>query len=180
VTARFVLGAGFVLVLCVGMYLLLEVRSRPTAIASSSSPAPSPPPEPEPELEPEPVRPTDKSAAPSDPARDLDLSHVVAAIDVTVPDVQFDQRLDAQLLEANKAYDRGDFDESRAIAQKILAKYPNNVRMLRILTSVACIDQDAPEAQKHYNRLPVQDRQAMKTRCARYSIAFSDKEPAPK
>ena len=44
--------------------------------------------------------------------------------------------------EANKAYDRGDFDDARTIAMQVLAIDPTNVRMLRIMVSAACIDGD--------------------------------------
>src|SRR5690606_12079360 len=39
-------------------------------------------------------------------------------------------KIDAIMNEANKAYDRGDLDEAKAIARKVLATSPNNVRML--------------------------------------------------
>lgn len=84
-------------------------------------------------------------------------------------------KLDSVMAEANKAYDHGDFDEAKGIAIKVLAKDPNNVRMLRIAVSAACIDGDSAEAQKHYSALPGPDREAMKIRCGRYGINFTDK-----
>jgi hypothetical protein len=77
-------------------------------------------------------------------------------------------KLDALMSEANKAYDRQDFDEAKTIAHKVLRQSPGNPRMLRILVSTACIDHDATEAQKHYNLLTDRsDRDVMKTRCQR-------------
>lgn len=83
-------------------------------------------------------------------------------------------KLDAVMAEANKAYDKMDFDEARAIAQKVLKVQPANARMLRIMTSSHCIEADSAEAQKYYNLLPGPDREQMKTRCARYGITFSE------
>jgi hypothetical protein len=44
-------------------------------------------------------------------------------------------KLDAIMDRANKAYDRQDYDEAKAIAGKVLTKQPGNVRMLRIIVS---------------------------------------------
>jgi hypothetical protein len=79
-------------------------------------------------------------------------------------------RIDAIMSEANKAYDRGDFDEAKSIANKVLAKLPGNPRMLRILVSVACIDNDVAAAQASYQILPAPDQVQMRTRCSRYGI----------
>jgi hypothetical protein len=77
--------------------------------------------------------------------------------------------------EANKAYDHGEFDEAKTIAGRLLARYPNNVRMLRIMVSASCIDGDAVTAQTSYARLPAPDQAVMRTRCARYGVSFPDK-----
>ena len=84
-------------------------------------------------------------------------------------------KLDAVMSEANKAYDRGDFEDARAIALKVLAKDAANVRMRRIVVSSSCIDGDGTEAQKQYLLLPAPDREQMKVRCARYGVTFTDK-----
>jgi predicted Zn-dependent protease len=83
-------------------------------------------------------------------------------------------KLETSMTEANKAYDRGDLDEARQLAQKILMRQPGNERMLRIMVSSSCMDGDAADAQKYYNQLPPHDRSAMKTRCERYGITFTD------
>lgn len=81
-------------------------------------------------------------------------------------------KLDAMMNEANKAYDRHDFDEAKSIANRVLAKSPGNVRMLRILVSVACFDQDVGEAKKHYAQLPEKDRVDMRRRCGNEGITL--------
>jgi hypothetical protein len=83
-------------------------------------------------------------------------------------------KLDAIMAEANKAYDRGDLDEAKTIAQKVLRTSPNNVRMLRIVVSASCIAGDSAEAQAAYVQLPKSDREQMKTRCARYGATFTE------
>ena len=83
-------------------------------------------------------------------------------------------KLDDVMAEANKAYDKMEFDEARGFAKKVLEQQPNNARMLRIMVSAACVEVDAPEAQKHYNLLGKPDREQMKTRCARYGVTFTD------
>jgi thioredoxin-like negative regulator of GroEL len=84
-------------------------------------------------------------------------------------------KLDAVMDEANKAYDRGDFEDAKTIAGRLLAKLPTNVRMLRIMVSASCIDGDTAVAQAHYARLPPADQEQMRVRCARYGIAFPDR-----
>ena len=179
------LGALAILVLVLGVYLFLEVRSTPAAaqgpVASGESGSPRP------------SQAThrsgvdavgshdavatgttgdDGSASPaadrfkrragkpgSELARDPEI--VPAPTDdpsKSPKDKEFDQKLDAVMSEANKAYDRGDFDDAKVFAQKVLAKNPGNVRMLRILVSASCIDGDSTEAQKRYLELPRRPR----------------------
>jgi hypothetical protein len=83
-------------------------------------------------------------------------------------------KLDAVMAEANKAYDRGDVDEARAIAQRVLKSWPGNVRMLRIVVSSSCIAGETAEAQAAYVQLPNPDREQMRTRCARYGVSFTE------
>jgi hypothetical protein len=83
-------------------------------------------------------------------------------------------KLDAVMAEANKAYDRGDLDEARSIARKVLATSPRNVRMLRIVVSTSCIMGDNAEAQEAFLQLPQFDREQMKTRCARHGVSFTE------
>ncbi len=105
------------------------------------------------------------------------LTDVPASDPEVVPELESGdrpQKLDIAMAEANKHYDRGDFDEARAIAKKVLQKSPGNARMLRVLVSAACIEGDGPEAQKHYNELAPTDREQMKTRCAKYDVTFTE------
>ena len=77
--------------------------------------------------------------------------------------------------DANKAYDRGDYDDAKQVAGRVLAQQPTNIRMLRVMVSASCIDGDAAGAQFYYARLPVADQDQMRVRCARYGVAFGDK-----
>lgn len=88
-----------------------------------------------------------------------------------VPD-KTDPRFQMVMAEANKAYDTQDFDQARAIATKVLAKDPTNVRMLRIMVSSHCIEGDSVAAQTYYDKLPEFDRQQMTKRCANYGVTF--------
>jgi hypothetical protein len=83
-------------------------------------------------------------------------------------------KLDAVMDQANKAYDRQDFDEAMDIAKKVLRVQPDNVRMLRVMVSANCIAGDPAEAQQYYTKLPKFDRAQMKTRCDRYGVTFKD------
>lgn len=77
--------------------------------------------------------------------------------------------------EANKAYDRGDFDDAKQSAGRVLAQQPTNVRMLRIMVSALCIDGDTTAAMSYFAKLPASDQEQMRTRCARYGISFGDR-----
>ncbi len=81
-------------------------------------------------------------------------------------------KLDAQMLEASKAYDRGDTAEATDLAKKILAEQPGNARMLRIVVSTACMDGDAATAKQFYAPLGKSDQAQMRTRCERYGVTF--------
>jgi hypothetical protein len=85
-------------------------------------------------------------------------------------------KLDAIMDQANKAYDRGDYEEAKSIALKVLAKLPTTVRMMRIMVSSACFEGDSTLAQEWYVKLPRADRVTMKTRCDRNQVSLT--EPA--
>lgn len=75
--------------------------------------------------------------------------------------------------EANRLFDRGDYDESQKQAVKMLATDPGNARMLRIVVSSACFMGDADKAQKYWGQLTEErDRAQMQVRCSRYGIQF--------
>lgn len=182
------LSIGAVLVLGLGVYLLVEVRSHAVPRAAGSRevlasrsraaqparPTAAPPPaamragDGPPRSAPLPAAPSALPQAGSAPA---------AGGADDQPDPEFvGPRLDAVMTEANKAYDRGDLDEAKAIATRVLARFPSNVRMLRIMVSASCIDGDTAIAQESYAKLPPADQVQMRVRCARYGVAFPDKQ----
>jgi hypothetical protein len=85
-------------------------------------------------------------------------------------------KIDAIMDQANKHYDKGEWEDAKLIAAKVLAKQPNNIRMMRIMVSASCVDGDSGVAQKWYEQLPKADREQMKVRCDKYGVTF--KEPA--
>ncbi len=100
----------------------------------------------------------------ADPSDDLDIGSAA------------NPKLDAIMDQANKAYDHGEYEDAKAIAGKILAKQPKNVRMLRIMVSSACFEGDSALAQEWYVQLPKPDRLQMKQRCDRGGVTLT--EPA--
>ncbi|MBP9085951.1 MAG: hypothetical protein KBG15_07515 [Kofleriaceae bacterium] len=77
--------------------------------------------------------------------------------------------------EANRAYDRGDFENARAMANKLLTKNPGNVRLMRIVVSSGCMTGDTSEqVAATYRQLPPNDREQMRVRCERYNVHFND------
>jgi hypothetical protein len=186
-----VLPVGALLVLGLGVYLFVEVRAQPAPAVVTRARPTAPLPDPatdsaDPSVQPvasphgdprvgaprapdvaEAPRPTAPAPSLGDPPpRD-----VPAAQDgsLTGPN------LDAVMAEANKAYDRSDYDEAKQIAGRVLAQEPTNVRMLRIVVSASCIEGDSAVAQAHFARLPAHDQEQMRVRCARYGIVFADK-----
>lgn len=82
--------------------------------------------------------------------------------------------VDAVMDQANKAYDRGDFEQAKALASDVLAKLPGSVRMMRIMVSASCIEGDTTVAQRWFDKLPPADREQMKIRCDRYGVSFRE------
>ena len=102
---------------------------------------------------------TGTEAAPPDPA---------------LPD-KADPKWDAILAEVNKSYDRGEYEDAKQGAIKVLAKDPTNVRMLRVAVSSACMNAEPQDAQLYYDKLTdKRDREQMKTRCDRFQITLND------
>lgn len=84
------------------------------------------------------------------------------------------------MTEANKAYDRGDYEGARAMALKLLGGQPDSVRMLRVVVSSSCIMGDAEVAQQYWAKLPPADQAQMSLRCSRYQVGFPTVNgPAP-
>lgn len=176
------LVAAAVAVLGMGVYLFIQVRATPaqadathtTSQKTSTSPGESKPTkiaaETPPAEEPKPgtVKPSWTRAPELPPTANT------AGAASEADDRKVDMKLDTLMELANKHYDAQDFDQATAIAGKVLAKDPNNVRMLRIMVSSNCIQGDSAVAQAHYERLPKFDRDQMKTRCDRYGVTFKD------
>jgi hypothetical protein len=173
-----------VLVLVLGVYLFFEVRAQPAAPQvgpTARLPRPG-------SLAP-PVVNQDATATASRPPPDRPAAAVQATESVvtgapqvtigTAPDRSVElgdgPKSDAVMDAANKAYDRGDFEDAKVIAGRVLERAPTNVRMLRIMVSASCIDGDNAAAQAHFANLPPGDQDQMKVRCARYGITFPDK-----
>jgi hypothetical protein len=81
----------------------------------------------------------------------------------------------AALDEANRAYDRSDYDQAKSIAVKLLRKNPGSVRLMRIVVSSSCMMGESSSAvAQMYRGLPEADRAQMKLRCDRYGVTFPD------
>jgi hypothetical protein len=110
--------------------------------------------------QPPPMRPTG-AVMPVGPAKVPGL-----ALDRT-GDRPVEDRLAAQELmdEANRAYDRQEYDDAVKISQKLLAAEPGNIRLLRIVVSSACQMGDFDTADGAFQQLPPFDQQQMNKRC---------------
>jgi hypothetical protein len=168
------------LVMVAGVYLFIQVR--PQTVWPEATPQPHAPgtreaqvPQPQPEQvrapphigsvrQAEPVAVPAGSSEPEEPSTD----DTIAALERANP------KLDAIMDQANKHYDKGEYEDAKAIAGKVLATQPTNIRMMRIMVSSACMDGDVPVAQKWFEQLPKADREQMKVRCAKYEVKFTD------
>jgi hypothetical protein len=169
-----ILAVATLAVLGLGVYLFIEVRNAPAApLVEASAP---------PHITPhvDEVPPPTAPAPPTPVVAKHDRHDPIPVEPETPPPrtpdelQKADPNNDSLMDEANKAYDKQEFEEARAIAARILAKDPANVRMLRILVSAACVEVDQAEAAKWLAKLPPNDQNAMKTRCTRYGVTFPD------
>lgn len=175
-----VLIAGAVVVLGMGLYLMIQVKSTPAEAQAPAMGTHGPTPRPSPAA----VAQTGAAgsqtghvqatvAHPTDPQPGASPELQVAPTpdEATRPNIKMDSMMEL----ANKAYDAQDFDQAIAIAGRVLAKDPSNVRMMRIMVSANCIAGDATVAQTWYEKLPQGiDRQQMKIRCERYQVSLKD------
>ena len=184
------LAVGSAVVALGGLYLLVELRAAP-----APPPTPSAGPEPRraaarpgPTVEREPTaasggkRPDHqigvnaKSVSPW--RRDDATPPMLAKLDgdPAADKVAADQAMSVEtadhLLEANKLYDRGDYDGARSLAVKLLGEAPGNVRLLRVVVSSSCIMGDGDTANQYAGQLPAPDRLQMVDRCAKFQIAL--------
>lgn len=185
-----VLGSLAALVAAGGLYLLVEVRSSGASAppddklaaddrAAREAAARARPPRVE-DLGAGPTaapprgaaRPTPEALTPRrgrDPRHELPVADPVA----DKPDPVANPDFDAAMLEANKLYDRHNYDEARTLALKLLERQPGTVRMLRVVVASSCILGDAETSQKYWLELPEFDRGQMTTRCARFGVTFA-------
>lgn len=77
-----------------------------------------------------------------------------------------------KMTESNRLYDHGEYEAAKQMAETVLQAQPDNVKMLRIATSAACIMGDASDARAHYEKLPERDQQQIARRCRRYGVEF--------
>lgn len=174
---RVVLPLAAVIVLGLGVYLFIAVRAqpvepaviaaRPAATRAEPPPAADDAPGPAAVREATPPR----EAAPPREATPPPAAPTASA--APAPSELPDAKLDAVMAEANKAYDRGDYDDAKIIAGRVLRDQPSNVRMLRIMVSASCQDGDVAVAQAHYVKLPPGDQAQMRTRCARFGVQLA-------
>lgn len=174
-----------VAVLAMGVYLFIQVRATPAEarVAPQAAARPHAPEHEDVTASTEPTEPGQPARGGPKMGRPLSADELrptsppppsggdAPALTNDVPD-KTDPRFQMVLAEANKAYDRQDFDEARSIATRVLAKDPTNVRMLRIMVSSHCIEGDTANAKTYYDKLPDFDRQQMDKRCATYGVTF--------
>lgn len=93
-----------------------------------------------------------------------------AEVEEAAPEVALS--LEDRMDEANALYDRADYIGAKEAALVILEEQPDNVRMLRIAVSVACMMGSVDEAHDYYGRLPERDQRQMARRCKKYGVEF--------
>src|SRR5258705_11375320 len=139
------LGLAAVVVLGGGLYLFLQVTSDPGApavAARDDRPAPRDqpvPPSAGSAIRFSPTTPRTGSATikkPITPTGDTTPATTTAtppALDTDDPGTNPDVDLDTAMDEANKLYDVNDYEAASKQALRVLAKHPDNIRMLRIV-----------------------------------------------
>lgn len=83
-------------------------------------------------------------------------------------------QLRKRMREANRAYDRQNYEEASKQALEILEEHPRNVRMLRVVVSSACFMGNEDQARTYYAKLPKRDKTHMRIRCARMKIKLDE------
>lgn len=84
------------------------------------------------------------------------------------------KELREKMREANKSYDRQEYDEAVKSALDILKKHPRNIRMLRVVVSSSCFMGEPDRAKKYYAKLPKRDKSHMRIRCSRMKIKLDE------
>lgn len=163
-------GTGLVLAVAIGV-LVVKVRAGassveagPAEIPHTSRPAAQAPPADRPRPETSVARPPDDEEQPTPQPPDER---------PPVPGEEANPAAVAEkMVEANRLYDRGDYEGARVAAEDILREQPSNVKMLRIAASSACILGDAAGARIFYDNLPEADQGQIARRCKRYGVEF--------
>jgi hypothetical protein len=91
------------------------------------------------------------------------------------PDVDLDAAMD----EANKFYDGNDYEAATKQALRVLAKHPENVRMMRIVVASGCYMGDVDQANKYMAMLPARDQGDMLRKCTAANVHLDPVKPAP-
>lgn len=163
-----------------GVYLYFAVHSTAAAVANVRPRAPDEEPTPQEHVAERPAKVPEAKGKGNYMSNRLHsaVREVAAPVDAeaAVERPTIDIKKDELMATANKAYDRGDFDEAMTIAKKVLTEDPQNTRMLRIMVSSSCILGDNNDAHQYYVRLPAggNDRADMKRRCDKYGVTFSE------
>jgi hypothetical protein len=94
--------------------------------------------------------------------------------EAAVPNLEGDPRLALATTkdEANRLYDKMDYEAAMTHALSVLEREPGDVRMLRVVVSSACQLGDADKARQYWTQLPPHDQNQMNRRCQRYGITF--------
>ena len=179
------LGVLAVVILGGGLYLFLQVTSDPgTPAVAARDDRPSPRDRPAtddhtsdtpPRFTPikprtgsatidRPIRPTTGTSGTSGTGPSLDGSDDTPT--GTDPEVDLDLAMD----EANKLYDTNDYEAATKQALLVLAKHPENVRMMRIVVSSGCLMGDLDQANKYQAMLPTRDQADMIRRCGAANV----------
>lgn len=132
--------------------------------AAETPPAVTPRLQPPPD-EPEPSPPVAERGTGDSPLAPAGIGDSAAAVPAPVT-------LAEKMVEANRLYDRGDYEAATRMADEALKEEPQNVKMLRIGASSACILGDPAAARVHYDKLPERDQQQIARRCKRYGVEF--------
>jgi len=164
-------------ILGLGVYLFLAVRGEPAAPEVAQAPqVPHPVAVAAPPIAHKRPKPTPTpTPPPTDNSESVPVVTGVPQVIIGPPidrDAPLDGKLDILMDEANKAYDRSEFEVAKTLAGRVLGRDPTNVRMLRIMVSASCQDGDTASAQTHFRTLPPSDQEQMRTRCARYGVTF--------
>lgn len=97
------------------------------------------------------------------------------AREAATPNLEGDAQLEISSArdEANRLYDKMDFEGALEKARSVLEKAPGDIRMLRIAVSAACLLGDSDKAKRYWLELPPHDQEQMTRRCQRFGITFS-------